>query len=387
MDLNRNNMQKIALLIVFTIMLLVGLQNIGYIYLALKSFFRLVLPFVIGGTIAFILNVPMKCIERNLFREKYKKNPLYKFRRLISLLLTLALLIAIISILSLLIIPQMAESILTVGSRISVATGKLINYLNTLAVTNPELVSELEDFASNLRSIDWQKIGETVYNFFANGNILGNTFSFASSVISGFTNFIIGTVFAIYLLLQKETLGGQFKRVVYSFFPEKHVDRFFEICQLASDTFSSFISGQCLEACILGSLFFIAMTLLRMPYALIISVLIAVTALIPVFGAFIGCGVGIFLILIVNPIQALWFLVLFLVLQQLENNLIYPHVVGGSVGLPSIWVLMAVTLGASTMGVIGMIINIPLFSVIYTLLKQSVRRRLKNKHIDKSKLK
>ena len=387
MDLNRNNMQKIALLIVFTIMLLVGLQNIGYIYLALKAFFRLILPFVIGGAIAFILNVPLKFIERNLFPEKNKKNPLYKLRRIISLLLTLALLIAILSILSLLIIPQMAESILTVGSRISVTTGKLINYLNTLAVTNPELVSELEDFARNLRSIDWQKIGETVYNFFANGNILGSTFSFASSVISGFTNFIIGIVFAIYLLLQKETLGGQFKRVMYSFFPEKHVDRFFEICQLASDTFSSFISGQCLEACILGSLFFIAMTLLKMPYALIISVLIAVTALIPVFGAFIGCGVGIFLILIVNPIQAVWFLILFLVLQQLENNLIYPHVVGGSVGLPSIWVLMAVTLGASTMGVIGMIINIPLFSVIYTLLKQSVRRRLRNKHIDKNKLK
>ncbi len=387
MDLNRNNMQKIALLIVFTIMLLVGLQNIGYIYLALKAFFRLILPFVIGGAIAFILNVPLKFIERNLFPEKNKKNPLYKLRRIISLLLTLALLIAILSILSLLIIPQMAESILTVGSRISVTTGKLINYLNTLAVTNPELVSELEDFARNLRSIDWQKIGETVYNFFANGNILGSTFSFASSVISGFTNFIIGIVFAIYLLLQKETLGGQFKRVMYSFFPEKHVDRFFEICQLASDTFSSFISGQCLEACILGSLFFIAMTLLKMPYALIISVLIAVTALIPVFGAFIGCGVGIFLILIVNPIQAVWFLILFLVLQQLENNLIYPHVVGGSVGLPSIWVLMAVTLGASTMGVIGMIINIPLFSVIYTLLKQSVRRRLRNKHINKNKLK
>ena len=125
MDLNRNNMQKIALLIVFTILLLVGLQNIVYIYLALKGFFRLVLPFVIGGAIAFILNVPMKCIERNLFPEKYKKNPLYKLRRLISLLLTLALLVAILSILSLLIIPQMAESILTVGSRISVASWQI----------------------------------------------------------------------------------------------------------------------------------------------------------------------------------------------------------------------------------------------------------------------
>ncbi len=389
MDLNHKNMQKIALLIVFTIMLLVGLQNIAYIYLALKGLFRLVLPFIIGGTIAFILNVPMKCIERNLFPNKYgkNKNPLYKFRRLLSLLLTLALLIAVLSILSLMIIPEMAQSVLTVGSRISVATGNLIEYLNTLAITNPELVHDLEDFARNLSSIDWQKIGETIYNFFSNGNILGNTFNFASSVISGFTNFIIGIVFAIYILLQKETLGGQFKRVIYSFFPEKHVDRFLEICQLTSNTFSSFISGQCLEACILGSLFFISMTLLKMPYALVISVLIAITALIPVFGAFIGCGVGIFLILIVSPIKALWFLVLFLVLQQLENNLIYPHVVGGSVGLPSIWVLMAVTLGASTMGVIGMIINIPLFSVIYTLLKQSVRRRLRNKNINQEKLK
>ena len=389
MDLNHKNMQKIALLIVFTIMLLVGLQNIAYIYLALKGLFRLVLPFIIGGTIAFILNVPMKCIERNLFPNKYgkNKNPLYKFRRLLSLLLTLALLIAVLSILSLMIIPEMAQSVLTVGSRISVATGNLIEYLNTLAITNPELVHDLEDFARNLSSIDWQKIGETIYNFFSNGNILGNTFNFASSVISGFTNFIIGIVFAIYILLQKETLGGQFKRVIYSFFPEKHVDRFLEICQLTSNTFSSFISGQCLEACILGSLFFISMTLLKMPYALVISVLIAITALIPVFGAFIGCGVGIFLILIVSPINALWFLVLFLVLQQLENNLIYPHVVGGSVGLPSIWVLMAVTLGASTMGVIGMIINIPLFSVIYTLLKQSVRRRLRNKNINQEKLK
>lgn len=389
MDLNRKNMQKIALLIVFTIMLLVGLQNIKYIFIAIKGFLHLVFPFIIGGAIAFALNVPMRFLERNIFPQKYGryKNPLYKFRRVLSLVLTLALVVAVLSILSLMIIPEMAKSVLTVGSRISVATSKLIDYLNTLAVSNPELVNDLENFAMNLKSIDWQKIGETVYNFFANGNILGNTFSFATSVISGFANFIIGLVFAIYVLLQKETLGGQFKRVMYAVFPEQHVDRFFEICQLVNNTFSSFISGQCLEACILGSLFFISMSIFKMPYALVISVLIAFTALIPVFGAFIGCGVGMFLILIVNPIQSLWFLVLFLVLQQLENNLIYPHVVGGSVGLPSIWVLMAVTIGASTMGVIGMIIYIPLFSVIYTLIRQSVRRRLRHKHINNSKLK
>ena len=216
--------------------------------------------------------------------------------------------------------------------------------------------------------------------------MLGSTFNVASTIIGTFTNFVIGLVFAIYLLLQKEKLGGQFKRVLYSFVPESKADYFLEICQLSSNTFSNFISGQCLEACILGLMFFVSMSLLHMPYAMIISMLIGVTALIPIFGAFIGCGVGVFLILIVSPIQALWFLVLFLVMQQIEGNLVYPHVVGNSVGLPSIWVLMAVTLGASTMGVLGMIINIPLFSIVYALLRQTVRRRLHEKGIDRSKL-
>ncbi|MDR3765870.1 MAG: AI-2E family transporter, partial [Butyricicoccus sp.] len=342
----------------------------------------------VGGAIAFILNVPMCFLERKLFPRRFGRrlNPLYRLRRILSLILTFALVIAVLGILSLMVIPEMARSFVTVGERLTIFSTQAINYVNDFAADYPEIVAEVQKFFSDWSNIDWKKISEQVYSFFVNGNILNNTFSFASSVINSVTNFIIGLVFAIYLLLQKGTLGGQFKRVLYSFIPEKHADRFLEICQLTRDTFSSFISGQCLEACILGLMFFICMSLLRMPYALVISALIAVTALIPIFGAFIGCAVGVFLILIVSPIQALWFLILFLVLQQVEGNLIYPHVVGSSVGLPSIWVLMAVTLGASTMGIVGMIINIPLFSVVYTLLRQSVRSRLQKRQISRHKL-
>lgn len=346
MDLNRKNMQKIAFLILFTVLLLVGLQNFDLVIGSIQSLLHLAMPFIIGGAIAFILNVPMRFLEGKLFPRRYgrKRNPLYRMRRVLSLLLTLALVIAALCVLLLMVVPEMARSFLTMRDRIPEFFNQLIVYVDSLAREYPEIFAEIQAFATDWSKADWKTIGETVWNFFANGNVLGSTFNVASTIIGSVANFTIGLVFAIYLLLQKEKLGGQFKRVLYSFAPENKADRFLEICQLSSDTFSSFISGQCLEACILGLMFFFSMSLLRMPYAMVISILIAVTALIPIFGAFIGCGVGIFLILIVSPLQALWFLILFLVLQQVEGNLVYPHVVGSSVGLPSIWVLMAVTL-------------------------------------------
>ncbi len=373
-------MQKIALLILFTVLLLVGLQNFDLVLDSIRALLHLVMPFIIGGAIAFILNVPMRFLEGKLFPRRYGRrlNPLYRLRRVLSLVLTLALVVAVLCVLSLMVVPEMARSFLTMGERIPVFFDQLIAYADSLAREYPEIFAEIQTLATDWSEIDWKTIGETVWNFFANGNLLGNTFSVASTIIGSVANFTIG--------LQKEKLGGQFKRVLYSFAPEDRADRFLEICQLSSNTFSSFISGQCLEACILGLMFFLSMSLLRMPYAMVISMLIAVTALIPIFGAFIGCGVGVFLILIVSPLQALWFLILFLVLQQVEGNLVYPHVVGNSVGLPSIWVLMAVTLGASTMGVVGMIINIPLFSIVYALLRETVRKRLRTRGIDRSKL-
>ena len=206
-------------------------------------------------------------------------------------------------------------------------------------------------------------------------------------VVSGLSTFVIGLIFSFYILLQKERLARQGRQCLYALLPERAADRTLEVLRLTDRTFSGFLSGQCLEACILGTLFVVAMSLFRMPYALLVGVLIALTALIPIVGAFIGCAVGALLIAISDPRQALVFVILFLVLQQIEGNLIYPHVVGSSVGLPSIWVLAAVTLGGKLMGIAGMLFFIPLCSVLYALFRQFVIRRLRQRHVDPKKWK
>ena len=210
-------------------------------------------------------------------------------------------------------------------------------------------------------------------------SILSSAFSTVMSVFSGVADTFVAFVFACYLLLQKEKLALQCRKAIYALLHRKWADRIVEVASLSRRIFSSFITGQCTEAVILGTMFFIAMSILNMPYALLVGCTIAVTALIPIVGAFIGCGLGAFLLLMVSPMQALIFVAMFLVLQQVEGNLIYPHVVGSSVGLPSIWVLAAVSIGGSLMGVAGMLIFIPLTSVVYTLFRQFVYQRLREK--------
>lgn len=211
--------------------------------------------------------------------------------------------------------------------------------------------------------------------------ILDSTFSVAKNIVSSVATFFIAFVFACYILLQKEKLSVQVRKILYAYLPEKKVGTVLAVCSLAYKTFSNFLTGQCVEALILGLMFFVTMSVIRLPYALLVGILIAFTALIPIFGAFIGCVVGAFLILMVAPVKALIFVVMFLVLQQIEGNLIYPKVVGNSVGLPSIWVLAAVSIGGSLMGVVGMLIFIPLVSVVYTLFRGDVYRRLAEKGI------
>ena len=204
-------------------------------------------------------------------------------------------------------------------------------------------------------------------------------------VVSGVSTFVIGLIFSFYILLQKERLARQGRQVLYGLLPERRADRVLAVLRLANRTFSSFLSGQCTEAVILGTMFAVSMTLLRLPYALLVGVLIALTALIPIVGAFIGCIVGARLIALVEPMKAVVFIILFLVLQQIEGNLIYPHVVGSSVGLPSIWVLAAVTVGGKLMGIGGMLLFIPLCSVAYALFRGFVKRRLKEKKVPERK--
>lgn len=383
MELNRKNLHTILWLIVFGVVFYTAVQNLqlGYLFGVLK-------PFLLGAGIAFVLNVPMRAIERRLSTLRSKKKTLPSaLLRAASLLLTFALFIGVVLVVCLMILPEIGRSARTLGGYLSEFYNQMIPYIDE-AVT---LFPDLADLSKSWESIDWgmtvREVSTFLWNFLWNGGLINNTFGAAATLVSAFANFFIGLIFAVYLLLMKESLARQLKRLAYAYLPENLADSVVEICRMADDTFSHFLSGQCVEAVILGCMFFIVMTFGGFPYALMISALIAVTALIPLFGAFIGCVVGAFLILIVSPIKAVWFLVIFLVLQQVEGNLIYPRVVGSSVGLPSIWVLAAVTIGASTMGVTGMFVAIPAFSVIYQVLRKDSAKRVKEKKIQPSKLK
>lgn len=385
MEKEKKDIKKILLIITFAIVLYWILQNISLLIYIFQLAVGLLFPFLLGGCIAFILNVPMQAIEKFLFRPS--ANGQYKIkkglRRILSMLLTIFLVLTVIFVVMFLVVPEMGKSVGILKQNVPIFLTGVQNWANDFLKQYPELL----DWAATIK-FDWQKIVSTMFGFLQVGadHLFTSTFTMAASVFSGVVTFFLGMIFAIYILMQKEKLSKQIRQILYAFLPENKSDKIVSIGKLSLKTFSNFLSGQCVEAVILGALFFIFMTLFGFPYALMISVLIAFTALIPIFGAFIGCGVGVFLILMINPPKALLFIVLFLILQQVEGNLIYPRVVGNSVGLPSIWVLLAVTLGASTMGVVGMLINIPLFSVLYTLLREIVYKRLEKRKIPKEKL-
>ena len=378
MELNQENIRKIKEIILFTAVIIVCLWKYETVLDILFFLLNILTPFILGGAIAFVLNVPMNFVQRHLFKEERIRNRKVsqKLARPVSMVLVLIAVFGIVAIVMFILIPQLGETFANLGRSIQAFIPQLQEWAARLFNDNKEIM----DTVNNLE-FDWNKIMDTGINFFKSGagSVVDSTITAAKSIVSGLTTFFIAFVFACYILLQKEKLGVQVKKVMHAFLKEKWEKRCLKVCTLTSKTFSNFLTGQCLEALILGSMFFVAMSLFKMPYALLVGVLVAFTALIPIFGAFIGCVVGAFLILMVDPLQALFFVIMFLVLQQIEGNLIYPKVVGNSVGLPSIWVLAAVTIGGSLMGVVGMLIFIPLVSVVYTLFRESVYKRLEQK--------
>jgi predicted PurR-regulated permease PerM len=381
MDLNKTNMKKILGIITFAILLYVGLQHLDNVIEFLAAAFALIFPFLLGAGIAFILNVPMRGLEHLIFKKSMKAQ-LRKFKRPLSLVITLIIVIGIILLVVFLAFPEIGRTIRLISNQLPEFSRRMVRKSTILMSEYPEIADYISRYDFN-----WGQIFGNIYNFLLNsgGNMLLSTFNVASTIIGGVIDFFLGFIFAVYILLQKEKLGQQSRKLIYAYLPEHVADKIISVCSLASKVFAKFLSGQCLEAIILGSIFFVAMSIFRFPYALMISVLIGFTALIPVFGAFIGCFVGAFLILIVDPWMALWFILLFFVLQQVEGNFIYPHVVGGSVGLPSMWVLLAVTIGGSTMGVAGMLLFIPMASVLYTLLREAMYKRLAKRNIARGK--
>ena len=380
MEISRTTMKKLLLLIAFAALAFTAFQWIDGVAAALRFLLNLLAPFVAGGAVAFVLNVPMRAIETRL-TPRGKAAGSRRVRSLIrvaSLLLTFLFVVLVLLVLALVIAPELVRTVAGLGTTIQSAVLRFLSWAEEMFASNPQIMEWLETLTIDWRTIDWQSLLDRVVTFVRSGagSILSSAFSTAMSVFSGVADTFIAFVFACYVLLQKEKLGLQCRKLLYALLPRKGADRVVAVASLSHRIFSSFITGQCVEAVILGTMFFVAMSLLKMPYALLVGCTIAVTALIPIVGAFIGCGLGAFLILMVSPMQALIFVAMFLVLQQVEGNLIYPHVVGSSVGLPSIWVLFAVTVGGSLMGVAGMLLFIPLTSVLYTLLRRNVRKRL-----------
>ena len=363
----------------FTALLVVALWKFDVVLDVLKTIGQIIFPFILGGAIVFVINVPMSFLEKKIFENVKKENKaVRKLARPVSLLLTIVLVVGVIALVMIGVIPQLTK---TMGSL-------MINITDFI----PQIKIWIRDFFHDNREI--MKLVDQVQfkpdqairwgiSLLGNGagNMMNTTMSAVGSVVSGLATFFIAFSFACYVLFQKEKLHVQIRKVLFAFLPKQKADAFLKVCSLTYRTFANFLTGQCLEAVILGCMFVVTLSILRMPYALLIGVLIAFTALIPIFGAFIGCAVGSFLIFMVSPKQAIIFIIVFLVLQQIEGNLIYPHVVGESVGLPSIWVLAAVTIGGNLMGIVGMLVFIPLLSVVYTIFRKVVYQRLKKRHI------
>lgn len=364
------NIKDIKKLIILAIVLIFGFIYISEIWSFIKFVIKIFMPFIIGLAIAFVLNVLMNSIETKWF-GKWKVST--KVKRPISLLISIAIVLGFIVFLLFLIIPNLQNTISLFADSIPVYSRNLQELLNNWGI-NADIINDIKEVLDSL--------GTTLAEYIKNNSnqVIDVTLGIASNVVTGFVNVTIGFVFAIYFLAQKEKITSQFNKVMDAYLPKKRVNKTKEIAHLSNKVFSSFVSGQCIEAIIIGILCFIGMILLRLPYASTISVLVGFTALIPVFGAFIGTIFGAFLIFMISPLQAIIFVMFIIILQQLEGNLIYPKVVGKSVGLPGIWVLVAVTVGASINGVLGMLLSVPICSIIYSILATNVKDRLEGKN-------
>lgn len=378
MDWNRDQIKQRLLVVCGGVAFFCALQNLSVVIAALGWILGVLSPFLVGGAIAFILNVPMRAIESLLPEGKRWRS----LRRPLALVLALAAVAGVAALAVCVISPGIGEAVRSITAQAPAAFRRTQEHLSKLQ----SLLPQLQSFVGDVK-FDWQALSEKAIALLRDwgSGLVSSGGGLIGGVVSGVSTFVIGLIFSFYVLLQKERLSRQGRQVLYALLPESWADQALSVLRLSGRIFSSFLSGQCVEAVILGSLFVISMTLLRMPYALLVGVLIALTALIPVVGAFIGCVVGALLIAVTNPWQAAGFVVLFLVLQQIEGNLIYPHVVGSSVGLPSIWVLAAVTLGGKLMGIAGMLFFIPLCSVLYTLFRGFVKARLKARHVPAKK--
>ncbi len=378
MELNKKNVKRIFLIVAASIVFYLALKNINLILSFLGKGFQILSPFIAGICIAFILNVFMRVIEEHLFRPIDRKNwRLWKrMRRPVAVLLTYLFVAGIIALILFLIIPQLVASI-------KLLIGSMPAYLEQLQTWYDSFLSRFDISSDILRSFEWRSLLDKLTAWLQENapDMLQSAIGTTVSVASGIFSFVLGVVFAGYILMQKEKLCLQTKKLTLAFLPERAAEYLISIGKLTSRMFYRFVTGQLTEAVIIGILCFAGMTVLRIPYAPMISALIGFTALIPIFGALIGTAVGALIILMDSPMKAVWFVLYIIIMQQFEGDFIYPRVVGSSVGLPSLWVMLAVLVGGDVGGITGMLISVPVASILYCLIRQAVNKNLRDRDI------
>ncbi|MBC8535278.1 AI-2E family transporter [Feifania hominis] len=367
-------------LITYAVVLFVLLTNFKWVKGYFDGFLSVLMPVVYGIFVAFVLNIPLRFFETRVFASLERKSRLWqKIHRPVCILIVFVLAIALIVALFSFIIPGLSQSVVTFSNNIYVYADTLQKFVADIGenIVIPEEIWEQ-------MTAWWNDFLSMAVN--ALKNFLPHLFNFTKSLTSSVVSVFMGIIMGIYMLANKEKLARQSKKLLYAFLQEKTADKILEVGKISNRTFSEFVSGQLTEAFIIAVLCFTGMSILRMPYALLVSAFVGITALIPIFGAFIGAAFGAFIILLVDPMKAIWFLVFIIVLQQVEGNLIYPRVMGSSIGLPGLWVMFAMLCGSALMGFTGILLGIPTFSVFYTLFGRYVNRRLKNREVPPDKV-
>ena len=375
MELNKENMKKIMLLIAFGIVACLGLLNLYRIPYFLSFIGRIFGPITLGLVVAYIFNILQKGVETRAFsalNRRFIKNwP--KFRLPMSIIISLLIVVGILVLIVLIIVPNLFSTITNLSNNIPSFFNQLQNNYNSFNMNNPFFSNQLKNV-----HIDWTSISQILaqYSQQIASDLVGNTISLTANVFQGFITFILGFVIAVNVLIQKELLKKQMIKFLFAYLPYELTNKVLKICKLTDQAFSEFIVGQCLGAVILGALCFVGMLVFHFPFALLISVLVAILALIPILGQILSVIIGALLILTVSPIQAFWFIIFINVLLQLNGNLIFPKLVGSKMGLPVLWVLIAITIGGGAFGVVGILLSIPIFAVIHILLRENINDRL-----------
>lgn len=377
MKLNDKPARTVMLLILFGVVLNAAVQNLNVVGRALDVLLGVISPLLLGLMLAFLLTIPVNLLEKRLIKPRGKRalKLQNRMQRPLSILVSVVLVLAVLVAVSGIIGPQLVEAIGLVLTQLPGWVEQVRAFVLDFVDTQPELVNWV-----NSLSIDWQGIQENVTAFLKQGLgvAMDSVVSMATSVFGQATSAALTFIIALSVVAQKEQLSVQASNLVRAFCPPAAARRIIQIARQTSRAFSAFITAQVLESCILGALVFLGMTVLRFPHGPLISAMVAVTGVIPIFGAFFSAIVGALFILVTHGLaRAFWFVIFFVVLQQLEGNLIYPRVMGSNVGLPALWVLVAITVGGGALGIVGMLLFVPIFAVVYSLLREAIRARLR----------